>query len=77
MRIPGNEPGGFPGVGSAFMKCPAPGSKKSMGETLWLELMPLQPAAHSPNTASIASCNKFRFNLTGYQYKTARHDGNF
>ena len=73
----GNAHGAFVGDGSAFRKCPAPGRKKSMGETLPLVLTPLQPATHSANTTSIASSHKFRFNLTRIQYKTARRDGNF
>ena len=77
MEISGNETGEFVGAGSAFNKCPAPGKKKSRGETLPLWWMPLQPAAPSTTTASIASRNKFRFNLTRFQYKTAGPDGNF
>jgi hypothetical protein len=40
-------------------------------------LTPLQPTPNSANTASIASRHKFRFNLTRFQYKTPRRDGNF
>ena len=69
--------GAFVGAGSAFSRCPAPGKKKSKGETLPLALTPLQPAPISATTASIASRHKFRFNLTRIQYKTARRDGNF
>src|SRR5271154_3190509 len=61
VEISGNEPGAFVGDGSAFRKCPAPGRKKSIGETLPLVLTPLQPA---PNSASIASSSKLQFNLT-------------
>ena len=64
MEISGNETGALVVAGSAFRKCPAPGRKKSRGETLWLELTPLQPAANNPNAASIASRSKFQFNLT-------------
>ena len=60
----GNAPGALVTPGSAFIKCPAPGKKKSKGETLWVELMPLQPAATNPNAASIASRSEFQFNLT-------------
>src|SRR5450432_2931170 len=34
VEISGNEAGVFVGHGSAFKKCPAPGRKKSRGETL-------------------------------------------
>jgi hypothetical protein len=64
VEIAGNETGVFVAHGAAFRKCPIPGMKKSMGETLWLELMPLQPAANNPIAASIASRSKFQFNLT-------------
>jgi len=64
VEISGNEPGAFVAGGSMFIMCPIPGRKKSRGETLWVELTPLQPAANNPNAASIASRNKFQFNLT-------------
>ena len=64
MEISGNETGAFVAGGSAFRNEPIPGRKKSRGETLWLALMPLQPAANNPIAASIASLNNFRFNLT-------------
>jgi hypothetical protein len=64
VEISGNAPGAFVGDGSAFKKCPAPGRKKSMGETLPLVLTPLQPAPNSATIASIASSSKLQFNLT-------------
>ena len=77
MVVAGKTLGAFVGAGSAFRKCPAPGRKKSKGETLPLVLMPLQPTPNSANTVNIASSHKFRFNLTRIHYKTARRDGNF
>jgi hypothetical protein len=56
--------GAFVGIGSAFKKCPAPGKKKSMGETLAPVLMPLQPAPNKTNAANMADNIKFRFNFT-------------
>jgi hypothetical protein len=38
--------------------------KNDAGETLPLVLMPEQPAPHSATNASIASRDKFQFNLT-------------
>jgi len=64
VGIAGNAPGAFVQAGSALIKEPIPGRKKSRGETLLLALMPLQPAANNAITASIASRSKFRFNLT-------------
>jgi hypothetical protein len=64
MEVSGNEPGAFVGDGSAFRKCPAPGKRKSMGETVVPALMPEQPALDSVKNTSIASHNKFQFNLT-------------
>jgi tetratricopeptide (TPR) repeat protein len=64
VEISGNEPGAFVAGGSACIMCPAPGKKKSRGETLWVELTPLQPAANNPDAASIASRKDFQFNLT-------------
>ena len=64
MEISGNEPGAFVGDGAAFRKCPAPGKKKSMGETVVPALMPEQPAPNSVKNAGIASRDKFQFNLT-------------
>ena len=64
VEISGNEPGAFVEAGSAFIKCPTPGRKKSMGETLWVVLIPLQPAANNPNATSIASRSRLQFNLT-------------
>lgn len=77
VAVAGNTLGAFVGIGSAFNKCPAPGRKKSAGETLWLVLMPLQPVPNPAHTANIASGNKLRLNLTCHQYKSVRHDGNF
>jgi hypothetical protein len=34
VEVSGNKLGAFVGHGSAFKKCPAPGRKKSNGETL-------------------------------------------
>lgn len=47
--------------GSARM---IPGKKKLAGETLWLALMPPQPALKSASAAGIANQIKFHFNLT-------------
>jgi hypothetical protein len=64
MEVSRNTTGAFVGDGSTLIKCPAPGRKKSRGETLWLVLTPLQPAPNSANTASIASSSKLQLNLT-------------
>ncbi|MEJ0090269.1 MAG: hypothetical protein WDM80_11075 [Limisphaerales bacterium] len=56
--------GAFVDAGSAFRKLPTPGKKKSKGETVPLWWMPLHPATPIANSASIAICNNFRFNLT-------------
>jgi hypothetical protein len=64
VEISGNELGEFVGDGPAFKKCPAPGKRKSIGETLVPVLMPLQPAPNTPSAASIASHGYFQFNLT-------------
>ena len=47
--------------GSAFN---SPGRKNEAGETLLLALMPPQPVLNSVKNTSIASHNKFQFNLT-------------
>jgi hypothetical protein len=47
--------------GSAFI---SPGKKNEAGETDVLALMPEQPAPNSVKNASIASRDKFQFNLT-------------
>ena len=47
--------------GSAFI---SPGRKNVAGETDVLALMPEQPAPNSVKNASIASRDKFQFNLT-------------
>jgi hypothetical protein len=41
-----------------------PGRKKLAGETLWLALMPPQPAPMSASAAGIASHRNLHFNLT-------------
>ena len=64
VEIVGKETGAFVAGGSTFRKEPIPGKKKSSGETLWLALTPLQPAANNPIAARIANRNKFQFNLT-------------
>jgi hypothetical protein len=64
VEISGNEPGALVGDGSAFRKCPAPGKRKSMGETDVPALMPLHPAPASVKNTSIASRGKLQFNLT-------------
>ncbi len=64
LEISGSPTGGLVWAGSALRKDPAPGSKKSSGETLWPALMPLQPAIASGTAASSASHRNFRFNLT-------------
>jgi len=64
MGISGNEAGAFVIGGSALRKCPAPGNKKSKGETLSLALMPAQPVPRSASTAGIANHIKLHFNLT-------------
>jgi hypothetical protein len=48
------------GSGSAF----APGMRNVAGETLPLTLIPEQPALPNVKNVSIASRNKFQFNLT-------------
>ena len=47
--------------GSVFM---IPGRKKVAGETLWLALMPPQPASKNASAAGIASHRNLHFNLT-------------
>jgi hypothetical protein len=47
--------------GSAFI---SPGSKNVAGDTVAPVLMPEQPAPASVNNTSIASRDKFQFNLT-------------
>jgi hypothetical protein len=64
VKISGNETGAFVGGGSAFKKCPAPGKRKSAGETDPLALMPLHPALNNVKNTSIASHKKLQFNLT-------------
>jgi hypothetical protein len=50
-------------VGQSFFKMP--GRKKEAGETLWVVLMPLQPANTSGQEAVIsARGKKFQLNLT-------------
>jgi hypothetical protein len=54
---------GWSGVGSTLSK---PGKKNDAGETLWLALMPLQPASNNPNKG-VATSHKylcFQFNFT-------------
>jgi hypothetical protein len=64
VEISGYEPGAFVGDGSAFKKCPAPGRKKSMGETDPPVLMPAQPAPNNAIAANNANKLKFQFNFT-------------
>ena len=64
VEISGNEAGALVAGGSAFKKCPAPGSKKSKGETLWLVLMPAQPAPKSASATGTASQGNLQYNLT-------------
>jgi len=65
MEFSGSKPGALVVAGSAFSRCPAPGRKKSIGETLWLALIPLQPVpASDVIVAASASSKVFQFNLT-------------
>jgi hypothetical protein len=60
LEISGCSDGVF--VEQSFFK--SPGRKKLAGETLWLELIPLQPAAAIGRANNMASRRKFQFNLT-------------
>jgi hypothetical protein len=42
----------------------SPGKKKLAGETVWLALMPLQPAQANASARSIATSMILQFNLT-------------
>ena len=57
-----------PGKAGAFVfggsAMSSPGRKKLAGETLWLVLMPLQPALDNAVTASTVNNMKFQFNFT-------------
>jgi hypothetical protein len=64
MEVSRNTTGALVDGGSTMMKWPAPGKKKSNGETLWLVLMPLQPAPNSAKIAGIASSSNLQLNLT-------------
>ena len=48
-----------------------PGRKKLAGDTVWLALMPPQPATSSGNAATNASHRKFQINLTCRLYATS------
>ena len=64
MEVSRNATGAFVGDGSALIKCPNPGSKKSRGETDVPVLMPLQPALDSAIAVRNANNMKFQFNFT-------------
>jgi hypothetical protein len=64
VETSGNETGEFVGDGSALIKCPNPGRRKSRGETLSDELMPLQPAPDKASAVRNANNMKFQFNFT-------------
>jgi hypothetical protein len=64
MELSRNTTGALVAGGSTRMKWPMPGKKKSNGETLWLVLMPLQPAPNSATIAGIASSSNLQLNLT-------------
>jgi hypothetical protein len=61
LDVSGNETSVLVTGKSVFI---IPGSRNVAGDTDVPALMPLQPAAHSPIIASIASHAKFQFNLT-------------
>jgi len=61
LEVSGNDAGALVEGGSAFKM---PGKKKLAGETLWLALMPAQPAQASMNAANMAGSSKLQFNLT-------------
>jgi len=60
LEITGVNPGVL--AGASFFR--SPGRKKLAGETLWLALMPLQPAPASGSAASRVKRRKFQLNLT-------------
>jgi hypothetical protein len=62
VEISGNKAGELVAGGSALMKCPAPGNKKSKGETLSLPLTPAQPAPMSARAAGMASQTSLQLN---------------
>lgn len=53
-----------------------PGMKKSIGETLWDALMPLQPAPSSVSAADIARSKNLEFNLTVTEYNWPKYARN-
>ncbi len=59
-----NTTGKLVEAGSTLIKWPMPGRKKSNGDTLWLVLIPLQPAPNSAKIAGIASSSNLQLNLT-------------
>jgi tetratricopeptide (TPR) repeat protein len=61
LLVPGTTCGGMFCMCS---KCPAPGSRKSSGETLFEALMPLQPASSDNRLPQPAPRTIFQFNLT-------------
>lgn len=64
MEVSRKTTGALVDGGSTLMKWPMPGRKKSNGDTLWLVLMPLQPAPNSATIAGIASSSNLQLNLT-------------
>ena len=60
MEGTGVKPAGR--AGASFFN--SPGRKKLAGETLWLALMPLQPAPASGSAANRDSHRNFQLNLT-------------
>jgi hypothetical protein len=61
LEVSGNATGALVEGGPAFI---SPGRKNEAGETLWLALMPPQPALPIASTTSMVSASKFLFILT-------------
>jgi hypothetical protein len=59
-----------------WRKLPAPGSRKSSGDTLLLALMPLHPAPSARTLAQVANCAVFQSNLTSIDYRLMHAVGN-
>jgi len=60
-EVSGNATGALVAGGPAFI---SPGSRNDAGETLWLALMPPQPALPTASATSVVSASKFLFILT-------------